>query len=124
MIYAVDFDGTLCESDFPNIGRPNRKLIKHLISLRESGDKLILWTSRSGDRLDEAVRWCEKQGITFDAVNANLPEIVEKFGTDPRKVYAHRYIDDKNMDDLFYKKYHIPYKEPESVVSVLAGKNK
>ena len=32
MIIAVDFDGTLCENDYPRIGRPNTKLINHLIN--------------------------------------------------------------------------------------------
>jgi hypothetical protein len=32
--------------------------------------------------------------MTFDAVNENLPDMVEKFGNDCRKVYADVYIDD------------------------------
>lgn len=28
VIYAVDFDGTLCEDQFPAIGKPNISLIK------------------------------------------------------------------------------------------------
>ena len=32
----------------------------------------------------------------FDAVNENLPEIVEAFGVDPRKIFANEYIDDRN----------------------------
>lgn len=37
-IYAVDFDGTLCESEFPGIGAPNIFLINHLIKRRKQGD--------------------------------------------------------------------------------------
>ena len=54
-IYAVDFDGTLCESEFPEIGSPNIELINHLIELRHQGDKVILWTCRVGERLENAV---------------------------------------------------------------------
>lgn len=38
-IYAVDFDGTLCESQWPGIGAPNTKLIKHLIKQQKEGGK-------------------------------------------------------------------------------------
>jgi hypothetical protein len=116
MIIAVDFDGTLCESAWPNIGKPNRKLIKHLISLREEGNLVILWTNREESRLNEAVQWCDKYGLVFDAINDNIPEITERFGRNTRKVYADLYIDDKNAVDAFIKKYHIPYKEVQSVL--------
>jgi hypothetical protein len=47
--------------------------------------------------LEEAVNWCKEQGIIFDAVNANLPETLQKYGTDPRKITADYYIDDKTL---------------------------
>ena len=93
-IYAVDFDGTLCESQWPGIGAPNRELIGHLIRCREEGCRVILWTCRIGDRLQEAVDWCKGYGLEFDAVNDNLPENIEKYGNNPRKIYATCYIDD------------------------------
>lgn len=86
-IYACDFDGTLCESIFPGIGSPNMSLINHLIKRRKQGNKVILWTCRVGDRLQEAVEW---------------------FGNDTRKVCADVYIDDKAVNK---PKYHVPYKE-------------
>lgn len=51
-IYAIDFDGTLCEDAWPDIGKPNYILIQILKALREKGDKFILWTCRTADRLD------------------------------------------------------------------------
>ena len=33
-IIAVDFDGTLCENNWPEIGRENRKMLKVLPRLR------------------------------------------------------------------------------------------
>ena len=94
-IYAVDFDGTLCENAWPEIGKPNYMLIQILKALREKGDKFILWTCRTANRLDEAIAWCKEQGLEFDAVNENLPEIIGQFGTESRKVFADVYIDDK-----------------------------
>lgn len=107
-IYAVDFDGTLNESKFPEIGSPNMALINHLIKRRKQGNKIILWTCRVGERLQEAVEWCRGYGLEFDAVNENLPEMVEYWGGESRKVFADVYIDDKSVNK---PKYHIPYKE-------------
>ena len=94
-IYAVDFDGTLCENAWPEIGKPNYMLIQILKALREKGDKIILWTCRTANRLNEAIAWCKEQGLEFDAVNENLPEIIGQFGTESRKVFADVYVDDK-----------------------------
>lgn len=98
-IVAVDFDGTLCTNKYPNIGDPNIYLISHLKEMKKSGTKLILWTCRVGDELEQAIEWCLDQGLTFDTVNQNLPEIIESFGGDPRKVFANEYIDDRNVLD-------------------------
>ena len=106
-IYAIDFDGTLCESIFPGVGEPKMALISHLIKRRKQGNKLILWTCRVGERLKEAVDWCRGYGLEFDAVNENLPEIVEYWGGDTRKIFADVYIDDKAVNK---PKYCIPYK--------------
>lgn len=108
IIYAVDFDGTLCESKFPEIGSPNIGLINRLIKKRKKGNKLILWTCRVNERLEEAVEWCRKFGLEFDAVNENLPEIVAYWGSESRKVFADVYIDDKAVNKPVY---HVPYKE-------------
>ena len=104
------FDGTLCESVFPDIGKPNMALINHLIKRRKQGNKLILWTCRVSDRLTEAVEWCKQFGLEFDAVNENLPEMIELWGGESRKVFADVYIDDKAVNK---PKYCVPYKEGE-----------
>lgn len=95
-IIAVDFDGTLCTECWPEIGAPNLRLIGELIYRRGMGDKLILWTCRAGEQLDNAVKWCKSFGLSFDAVNDNVPEIVEKYGSNSRKITADIYIDDKS----------------------------
>ena len=51
-IIAVDFDGTLCYSNWPELGEPNRPLIEYLINQKRSGNKLILWTCRAGEALE------------------------------------------------------------------------
>lgn len=103
MTIAVDFDGTLCENDWPMIGEAHDELILWLRRRRFMGDKLILWTCREGALLDEAVLWCLNRGLKFDAVNDNLPEDIEKYGNNCRKVNADVYLDDKNHNVLEVK---------------------
>ena len=94
-VIAVDFDGTLCESKYPNIGNPNLSLINFLIDLQKHGHKLILWTCRTDELLDNAVKFCNRYGLEFDAINSNIPDRVLEYGNDPRKIGADYYIDDK-----------------------------
>lgn len=95
-IIAVDFDGTLCASAYPDIGAPNIPLIDLLIARRRNSCRVLLWTCRAGEQLEAAVAWCRMFGLEFDAVNENLPEITELFGGDVRKIYADVYLDDKS----------------------------
>ena len=94
-IIAVDFDGTLCVNKWPEIGNPIPEVITYCRAAKADGGKLILWTNRTGERLAEAVAWCERAGLHFDAVNENLPEIIAAFGGDTRKIVADEYVDDK-----------------------------
>ena len=103
IIYAVDFDGTLCENKWPEIGPPNEALINFLIRRREAGDRLILYTMREGEKLQQAVEWSESHGLSFDALNDNLPEMKEFYHNNPRKVFANYYIDDHNAPEGWLK---------------------
>ena len=96
VVYAVDFDGTLTFNDYPKTGKPNWMLIEFLKREREKGNKVILNTLRTGILLAAAVRWCLQHGLEFDAINDNLPEVIEEFGENPRKIAAHYHIDDRN----------------------------
>lgn len=94
-VIAVDFDGTLCTQQWPEIGKPNVDLIERLKEARRYGQKVILWTCREGKLLEEAIAWCKSYGLEFDAVNANVPERIAFYKTDPRKVGADLYLDDR-----------------------------
>ena len=96
-IIAVDFDGTLCYSNWPDLGSPNTRLINSLLKEKAAGNKLILWTCRAGKALTDATSWCEDQGLSFDAINDNLPEIVELYGNNSRKITCDVYIDDRSV---------------------------
>ena len=90
-IVAVDFDGTLSlDAQYPNIGRFNTHLYEALMELKGIGWSIVLWTCREGKELKEAVEWCKMNGLEFDAINENPPEVPFK----SRKVVANMYIDD------------------------------
>jgi len=94
-VWAVDFDGTLCDNRWPQIGDPHAEMIQILKLAQASGVQLILWTCREGDLLRQAVDWCAGQGLIFAAVNDNLPDRVASYEHNPRKVGADLYIDDR-----------------------------
>lgn len=94
-IVAVDFDGTLVQDKFPEIGDPNYEIFDLCNQLKAQGIRLILWSSRDGQPLWDAVDFCRVRGLEFDAVNENLAEVQQMFNNDTRKVYADLYIDDK-----------------------------
>lgn len=95
-VFAWDFDGTLCEDAYPKIGAPKKEMIEYAKSLKAQGHKIILFTCRENEILDDALAWCRMQFqkiSPFDAVNENLPELIEKFGSDCRKISADFYVD-------------------------------
>ena len=98
-VIAIDFDGTLCENAWPEIGQEHEDIIEFAKYEQKNGAALILWTCRCGELLDAAVEWCRARGLEFDAVNENLPERVAQYGgTESRKVLADEYWEDKGFD--------------------------
>ena len=93
---AIDFDGTIVEHAYPEIGKEKLFAFQTLRELEKMGANLILWTFRSGKELNDAVEFCRKNGIEFYAVNRNYPEEVYD-ETVSRKIDADIYIDDKNI---------------------------
>jgi trehalose-6-phosphatase len=99
MIISVDFDGTVVEHDYPDIGEPLEG-IQTLRDLIVAGHTIVLNTCREDTRkrqyLTEAVRFLKKHGVEVHSVNENRRE--DDFRDDGgRKVYAHCYIDDRNL---------------------------
>lgn len=92
-IIAVDFDGTLCKYIYPGIGEPKQEIINLVKELSKNND-IILWTCRRGYALKQALKWCEKQGLTFTKVNKNVDWALPT----SRKIFAHYYLDDKAIN--------------------------
>ena len=101
MTIAVDFDGTIVEHRYPEIGKERPFAIQTLKMLLKEGHQLILWSVREGELLEQAVEWCRARGIEFYAVNKDFAE------EDPshylhhsRKLKADLWIDDRNVGGL------------------------
>ena len=101
MKIAVDFDGTIVEHKYPAIGKERPFAIDTLKAFSSAGIKLILWTAREGELLEEAVEYCWKRGLEFYAVNSSTPE-EDLFHDRNRtsKVLADIYIDDRNLGGI------------------------
>lgn len=90
-ILAVDFDGTVVDHRFPEIGAPVPLALQSIRALIAMRWRVILWTMRSGKHLDEAVAFLKRHGIEPWAVNANP---TQGGWTSSPKAYAHYYVDD------------------------------
>ena len=101
MTIAVDFDGTIVEHRYPEIGKELPFATQTLKMLIEDRHKLILWSVREGKLLDDAVEWCRKRGVEFYAVNKDFPEEdLTKNQSFSRKLKADLWIDDRNIGGL------------------------
>lgn len=113
IIVAIDFDGTLCEPRFPEIGPPNTSLIGFLKNAKaDNPGRLIyiLWTCRvntaTDDYLTQALNWCKLQGLEIDYANESpIDRDFYPNGQVPRKMYADVYIDDLVYNWAYYDKY-------------------
>lgn len=93
---AVDFDGTIVDNNYPDIGKPKLFAFETLKTLQRNDCQLILWTYRSGKTLEEAIDFCREKGIEFYAVNNSYPE--ETYSEEiSRKINVDIFIDDKNL---------------------------
>jgi hypothetical protein len=100
MIIAIDFDGTIHTGRWPEIGLPAPDVVKVMRQLKDDGHYIIIWTCREGERQTEAINWLLEKGIPFDRINDHKPGTTEIYGYSSRKVYAHLYIDDKQVGGL------------------------
>ena len=97
---AIDFDGTIVEDAYPKIGKPNLFAFETLKKLQQDGHRLILWTYRYGETLQNAVDFCKKNGLEFYAINCSFPN--EDYDSKKsRKINADLFIDDRNIGGFY-----------------------
>lgn len=90
-VIAVDFDGTIVEHRYPEIGPEVPGAFSTLQALVDAGHEIILWTIRDGEHRKAAADYVRGNGIPLLGVNHNPQQ--KEWSTSP-KVYAHTYIDD------------------------------
>ena len=89
--FAVDFDGTCVDHQYPFVGDDVPGAVDTLKEIAAKGHKIILNTMRSDKALMMALRWFELYELPLYGINEN-PD--QKEWTNSPKVYAHHYIDD------------------------------
>jgi hypothetical protein len=101
MTIGVDFDGTIVEDKFPDIGAEVPFATDTLKMLIKDHHRLILWTVREGKYLEDAVNWCAERGVQFYAINRDYPEeTLDNNQHFSRKIKADVWIDDRNLGGL------------------------
>ena len=121
MTIGIDFDGTLVSWNFPLIGKDigAAKVCRDLV---KKGVKIILYTMRNKEFLDDAVKWCEDNDIKLYGVNENPSQT----WSDSRKVHADIYIDDQALGCQLKEDKSIsdrPFVDWEKVRKVLEEEN-
>ena len=99
MVIAVDFDGTIVEHRYPEIGEERPFATEVLRMLIADRHKVILYTMRNGKLLEDAVNWCAERGVEFYAVNSDEPNdfVADRNHNFSPKVNADYFIDDRNI---------------------------
>lgn len=107
MIYSIDFDGTIVENKWPEIGELKTEAKVFIKLLKSAGHEWILNTMRENDKLEEALEFLKENDIAPDYVNENHPMLIKKYDNNPRKIYADVYIDDHNAGGLIWPSIRI-----------------
>lgn len=68
---AVDFDGTVVTHKYPLVGETVPGAIETLRKIVEKGNRIVLWTMRHGQQLEDAVKWYEENNIPLFGINNN-----------------------------------------------------
>lgn len=111
---AVDFDGTLCENVWPEIGPVKTDIMEIIKQLQSEGFQIVLWTCRTDDKLNAAVDFCTEHGLIILVANDNPKYLQGLYNNNPRKLGADMFIDDRNCGGLktaseIYTNVHIDY---------------
>lgn len=121
-IIAVDFDGTIVEVAYPDIGIIREKAVEYINKLYDEGYGIVINTCRSGEYEQNCINFLKENKIKYHHINENFPHLIELYNMDCRKISADCYIDDKCLMwniPSWEEKYNIIKKkfEPELIES-------
>lgn len=100
MTIAVDFDGAIVRNNYPEIGTELPFATRTLKMLINDRHQLILWSTREGKLLDDAVEWCRERGVEFYAINKDFPDEDLESKHYSRKLKVDMWIDSHNLGGL------------------------
>jgi len=117
LIVAVDFDGTIVEESFPEIGQLKPKVLDVVNTLHELGVRWIIWTCRGNVPdpnngrvyVNEMKEFLDKLKFPYEKINENVDGM--DFVTS-RKIYYDYLIDDKllngeiNWNNIYSELYY------------------
>lgn len=119
LIIAIDFDGTICDLAFPEVGRMKPEADIYINKLFNEGHHIIINTCRSGLYEGMAETFLREKGINFHYINSNMPYLIEQYGQDCRKLSADIYIDDKclmGLPDTWSDIYYLVQVKKEKIL--------
>jgi hypothetical protein len=97
---SIDFDNTIVEEIYPDIG-PLRDNAREVINtLYNEGHTIIINSCRSGIYEAAMEVFLIENEINFSWINCNTPDQIREYGRDCRKISADIYIDDKNLGGI------------------------
>lgn len=100
MVIAIDFDGTIVDNAYPNIGALKPNVVAVIRRLHDESHKIVINTCRTGEHAKDAFNFLIEHKIPFDALNENIPELVSIYPLESRKISADLYIDDRNLGGI------------------------
>jgi hydroxymethylpyrimidine pyrophosphatase-like HAD family hydrolase len=106
LVLGIDFDGTIVEEAFPNIGAIKPKTVELMQEAMDKGHLVIVWTARSMKAESDAIDFLNDNNIPYHYVNENPEDPYYIRGEQGRKIFCDYYLDDravniKDIDKLF-----------------------
>lgn len=99
-VISIDFDGTICDSDYPLLGSRIKGARKYINKLYKEGYGIVINTCRTQMPAADAIEWLDGHGIEYHYFNCNFPHRIYEYGMDCRKISADIYVDDKQVGIL------------------------
>ena len=119
LILVIDFDGTICEHSFPEVGKMRPEADYFINKLFDEGHEIVINTCRSGIYEGLAETFLRENKIHFHYINSNMPHLIEQYGQDCRKISGDIYIDDKclmGLPDTWEEIYNIIQEKKKTIL--------
>ena len=97
---CIDFDGTIVENAYPLVGKLKPNVVEVITKLYNEGYIILISTCRAGIYEADCYHCLKDNNIPYHYINSNLPQDIEFFKQDCRKISADIYIDDRQLGGI------------------------